>query len=126
MPHVLGRDDVDVRVRNLIAGDDEADALAVERLSLCPTDAVGDREEVADEVGWRVDPVIDLGDPPHEYVPAGRRVDGHEGDTAAVAVDERGGDLAGDDPGEDGGGGRHGAVVCLARWKQSPRVGTSR
>ena len=38
-------------MRHLVAGDDHADAFAVERLLLRPTDPVGDLEQVGDEIG---------------------------------------------------------------------------
>jgi hypothetical protein len=60
--------------------------------------------------------VVDLLDRHDERVPARQRVDRHEHDAQLVAVDERAGDLAVDDPGEDR---RHHAYPPLA-VKMSP------
>ena len=99
--HRVRRDHVDVGVRHLVAGDDHPDPLAPERSLLRQTDHPRHLEEVGDEVGRGIDPVVDLLDRHHQHVPMSQRVDGEEGDAAVVAPHERPGDLAGDDPAED-------------------------
>ena len=59
-------------MRHLVAGDDHADPLAVEHLLLRPADAVSDLEEMAEQIGRSVDPVIDLLDRHDEHMTASR------------------------------------------------------
>jgi hypothetical protein len=97
---------VDVRVGHLVAGDHDADPLGGERRPLREADDPGDLEQVGDELGVTVDPVVELGDRDDQRVAASERVDRHEHDAPVVAPDERAGDLAVDDPSEDRGHGR--------------------
>ena len=94
--------DVDVGVRHLVAGDDDADTLAAECPLLCLGDLVADREQVRRQLGGRVDPVIDLLDRHDQRVPGGHRVDRHERHTEVVAPHERSGNVALDDLRENG------------------------
>ena len=100
--HRRGRDHVDVRVGHLVAGDDHPDPLAAERRPLgARRSSRVTSNRWAVRSGGRVDPVVDLLDRHDQGVTGGQRVDRHEHDAAVVAPDERAGDLAVDDPGED-------------------------
>lgn len=86
--HAIGRDDVDVAVRNLETGDDQADAFAAERFLLGFSDSVGDVEEASASGGVEVRPLVHLGRRDDECMTVGDRVDGHEDHGVVLAVHE--------------------------------------
>ncbi len=88
-------------MRNLVAGNDHPDLLALEGLGLGRRDAMGHCEQVRRQFGISVDPVIDFGDRYDQCVACGHRVDRHERDAAVVAMNERARNVAVDDHGED-------------------------
>src|SRR5690625_7147473 len=99
---------MDVQMRNLIADDEQSDALAVEGLFLGLSDPSGHRHELVEHLLVRVAPVGDLL-PRYDYDMAfGHRGDVEEGDALVIGVDEGAGNLAVDDLGEQGG---HGGVL---------------
>ncbi len=92
---------MDVHVWHLVAGDQHTDSFAVECGLLRDTDPPGHVEDVGRQAVRRVDPVVDLVDRHDQDVSGGHRVDRHERHALVVAPDERAGNLAVDDAGED-------------------------
>lgn len=90
-------------MRHLEAGDHQPHPLGIKGSLNGRPDAAGDIEKMSRQVRWTVDPVVDLFDRHNQCVTVTERIDGHEGDTPLVTPDERSGNLALDDPGEDGG-----------------------
>lgn len=90
-------------MRNLEARHDEPNPLAREGRLLGSANDVAHSVQVLGELWGAIDPVIDLLPGHHQGVARCDRVDGHERNAVIVAPDKRAGDLAVDDPGEDGG-----------------------
>lgn len=97
------RHQVEVQMGHLEAGDHQPDPLGIKSSLDGRPDAAGDIEQVSRQVRWTVDPVVDLLDRHNQGVTVPEGIDGHEGDTTLVTPDDRSGNLAFDDPGEDGG-----------------------
>ncbi|CVM17951.1 Uncharacterised protein [Streptococcus pneumoniae] len=94
-----------VQVRDLIAGDHEPRPAGGERRHLRLADLLGDRRQVRDQRRVDLHPFVHLRTGHHERVPRLERRGGQERDARLVLPHEAGGQLAGDDPAEDGGHG---------------------
>lgn len=97
---VSDRDHVEVGVGDLHPGDDHPDPCGREGCLLRLADRLGDHHEVSSEIGFQIEPVIDLVSGHHEGVTGAYRSDRHEGDAAVVSPHEASRDLTIDDAGE--------------------------
>ena len=103
--HAAHRDDVEVQVGHLQPGDHQCHPRRFVLGLEDRTDRLGDAHQVGVQVGWCVEPVVELVERHHQGVAGLERVDAEEGDRTLVPPDEVAGELAVDDAREDG---RHG------------------
>lgn len=94
-------------MRNLKAGNNHPNPSTTKRCLLRLSDPLGDRHQMAYRRLRQIDPFIDLDFWYHQDMTGCERVNRQEDAANFVGVDERGGDITGEDSGEDA----HGAMV---------------
>ena len=95
-------DGVQVYVRHFQPRDDQPDPFAREGLALRLADGLGDLHEVRRKVGLEVEPIVDFDTGHDQCVSRPDGIDREEGDGVRVAPHETPGELAVDDPSEQG------------------------
>ncbi len=110
--HLIGGNHVQVGVRHLESGDDQADPLCAERAPTSGGHEARHLEASCSDGFIEIRPMVDLGNRHHEAVTLMGRVDAHEHDAHGIAPHEGSRKFAVDDAGEDA---RHGQSVRSGR-----------